>query len=128
MEISLPIFQEQLMQYIPWNIKDKINLELHYNSLKIPKATKIDDNITRQLNKLYDLYDQQLSIDIDTANTKIDDIKEDNTTTLDEIIIYTIAAFTGFSTIASIILIIIECKRPPPNTCRHCHKPKKEDE
>ena len=50
------------MQYVPWNIQDNINLQLHYDSLHIPKATKIDDNITRQLNKLYDLYDQKLNV------------------------------------------------------------------
>lgn len=38
------------------------------------------------LNKLYDLYDQQLNNDIDNANKKIDDVKEDNITTLYEII------------------------------------------
>ena len=125
MEIALPIFKEQSMQYIAWNVQDNINLQLHYDSLNIPKATKIDDNITRQLNKLYDLYDQKLNIDIDTANKNIDAIKEDNITTLDEIILYTIAAFTGLNTIIVIILVIVHCKTPQPKTCRHCHKPRK---
>lgn len=75
LEISLPIFKEQLMEYVPWDMKDNINLRLHYNSLKIRKATRIDDNITLQLSKLYNMFDRKLGSDINAADEKIDTIK-----------------------------------------------------
>ena len=77
MEISLPVFEEQTMQYIPWDIEDDINLKLHYESLSIPKATKFTDNITKQLNELYDLYDHKFNIDMEATKKKIDDIQDE---------------------------------------------------
>lgn len=37
LEITLSMFQEEALHYIPWNMKDNINLNLHYDSLQIPK-------------------------------------------------------------------------------------------
>ena len=114
MEITLPIFKKQTLTYIPWNMKDTYQLKLHYDSLKIPTPIKITDNVTDQLNKLYDLYDQRMKEDIDIANKDIDQIKEENTTTQDEIILYTVAAFTALNTIINLVIIIVYCKSPSP--------------
>lgn len=127
LEITLPIFQEQTLHYVPWNMKDNINLKLHYDSLQIPKPIVMKHNITDQLNKLYDLYDQQLNNDIDNANKKINDVEEDNITTFYEIVTYTVAAITIFNTIMIIALIVILCRKPqPPQAhCQRCNKPRR---
>ena len=78
-------------------MKNSFDLKLHYDSLKIPKATKIDQNITEQLNNLYDFYDNKLNDDIEIATyNEINKIKEDDFTTTDRIIMYTIGGFTAF--------------------------------
>ena len=126
LEITLPILKETTIKYIPWNLKDTVSLKLHYDSLNIPKTTKIDHNITEQLNKLYDFYDYKLSNDINIANEQIDKIKEDNFTTRDRIIMYTIGGFTAFCTLWIFIQIIIWCCHPKDNhNCDHCKRPKR---
>jgi len=132
MEINLPIFKDKEISYIPWNGNDKVILKLHYDSLNIPKPTKIDNNITRQLDRLYELYDRKMKKDIDADYKDIESIKEESTTTTDEIILMIIGTLTVLNSIVLLILIIMCCRapkqleqQPPPLPKRATHQRKR---
>jgi len=85
----------------------QLNCNILFGSVNLPQFLFSEQNISLQLDKLYNMVDQKLKLDIDTANENIETVKEESTTTMDDIILYTVAAFTAYSTVVVTVLVVI---------------------
>ena len=134
--ITLPIFTVDTINYVPWQIKADPNLlDLHYKSLKIPPDTKINKTIVNALDSLYKQLDLQLAETLDSANKKIDNIREVSTSTLKDIMIYSAFSLSVVNSIALIIVLRLLLRRPyrlrapplteppPPSASSHSPEP-----
>jgi len=107
MTIRLPIFTQTTVTYVDWTNDDTETLQLHHKTVVIRPLQKVNDTLIKglkELNKLYDLYNKQLSIAIKNTEKDIKNIKEDNFTSTKEILLYVI---TGVTTINSLFIVII---------------------
>ncbi|KXJ21546.1 hypothetical protein AC249_AIPGENE1066 [Exaiptasia diaphana] len=77
LKVSIPIFQEQSVNYIPW-IPPKMDsaYELHYKSLNISPPLKFNKSIINALDKTFIRLDGQLQKKMKLIYKEIDAIKE----------------------------------------------------
>ena len=111
LEINLPIFTQENIEYVSWRASDDHVLNLHHNSLKISPPITINTNITKELQKLYHLYDERLTTELKSAYQKIDNITANDTAiSFNEILLYLVAAFAFLNTIIIIIFLCCCCR------------------
>jgi hypothetical protein len=110
MGITLPVFSKDSIRYVPWHANDDHILNLHHDSLKTSPPVHINQTVVDELDEQYQLYDKRLTKEINTANDKIDKIKEQNLTTFTLMLLYVTAGLTLLNTILVILLLCYCCR------------------
>ena len=109
--------------------------QLHYNSLQIPPPVKFDQNTTNALDKTYTILDNRLSDEIIDIKEKKSEIKEEKSTSINDILTYIAFALTWINTAFIVMIIYMMKKLPKPwedielqnlpriPRCEHSHQP-----